>query len=480
LYIYVLYIIKKEKENMEKKFKLINMKEEEEKNKEDNNYFSPTPKTNEKTMLIPDFSPILIQETHLGFKTNGSYKKRKIQGPESPIKLICKKYQTPAKIEGRDLFNIKCEKSYCRKLNFNDEKEEEEEKEIMKKTIEKNRNIKNSFNFNILNQSSVNNLDIYIKQNKAENEFYDFKTINKSKLDCIYKVKEKSTNKIFCLKKIHKNSQKNNINNIIKFFNDMDIKKNVYNKEILDNSFLGYNYCNHFKDFWVEEENLDIINSDLYISEKFIYILYKYYPNGDLLDYLEKLDDNFQFSPDFYWDIIFEMIMGLKYFHELGYLHLDVKPSNFLVDENGYLKLSDFGLCQRISDIPFLTDIIEGDKVYISNEALNFNSKGILNTKADIFSLGLSIFEIFAKIELPSSGDSWVELRSGNFQITDELLKKCNLAGNKDNFIKLINKMIAPIDKRADINELINNFEELKKRYELLKNNNYKKTGEML
>ena len=462
---------------MEKKFKLINLKKEEEKNKEDNNCFSPTPKTNEKTMLVPDFSPILIQETHFGFKSNGSYKKRKIQGPESPIKLICKKYQTAAKIEGRDLFNIKCDKSYCRKLNFNDEKEEED-KEIIQKTIEKNRNFKNNFNFHVLDQSSVNNLDIYIQQNRAENQFYDFKTINKNKLDCIYKVKEKSTNKIFCLKKIHKNSPKNNINNIIKLFNDMDIKKNVYNQEILDNFFLGYNYCNHCKDFWVEDENWNIVNSDLYISEKFIYILYKYYPNGDLLDYLEKLENNFQFSPDFYWDLIFEMIMGLKYFHELGYLHLDVKPSNFLVDQNGYLKLSDFGLCQRISDIPFLTDIIEGDKVYISNEALNFNSKGILNTKADIFSLGLSIFEIFAKIDLPSSGDSWMELRRGNFQITDQLLKKCNIAGNKDNFIKLINKMIAPIDKRADINELINNFEELKKRYELLKNNNYKKTGE--
>ena len=36
--------------------------------------------------------------------------------------------------------------------------------------------------------------------------------------------------------------------------------------------------------------------------------------------------------------------------------------------------------------------------------------------------------------------------------------------------------MIAPLDKRADLNEIINNFEDLKKRYELLKNNDYKKS----
>ena len=468
---------------MEKKFKLINLKEEKEKNKNDSNCFSPTPKTNENSMLVPDFSPILIQETHFGFKTNGSYKKRKkIQEPDSPFKLICKNYSTPEKIQGRDLFNIKSDKSHCRKLNFNDD-EEEEKKEKIQKEKEENRNFKtNGLCFNVLGQSFINNIDMYIKQNKAENKFYDFKTITKDKLDCIYKVKEKSTNKIFCLKKLHKNSQKNNINNIIKLFNDLDNKKNVYssNIEIRVNSYYGYNFFNHFEDYWVEDEHLEIFNSNLYISEKFIYILYNYYPNGDLLDYLEKLENcNYNFSPDFYWDIIFEMIMGLKYFHELGYLHLDVKPTNFLVDQNGYLKLSDFGLCQRISDIPFLTDIIEGDKIYISKEALNFNSEGVINTKADIFSLGLSILEIFAKINLPSSGDSWAELRSGNFVIKEDLLQKCNITGNKENFINLINKMIAPLDKRADIQELVINFEELKKRYELLKNNNYKKTGEI-
>ena len=36
--------------------------------------------------------------------------------------------------------------------------------------------------------------------------------------------------------------------------------------------------------------------------------------------------------------------------------------------------------------------------------------------------------------------------------------------------------MIAPIDKRPDLQELIKDFDELTKRYESLKNNNYKKS----
>ena len=38
--------------------------------------------------------------------------------------------------------------------------------------------------------------------------------------------------------------------------------------------------------------------------------------------------------------------------------------------------------------------------------------------------------------------------------------------------------MIAPFEKRADIKELLNNFEELNKKYELLKHNIYQKSGE--
>jgi len=38
---------------------------------------------------------------------------------------------------------------------------------------------------------------------------------------------------------------------------------------------------------------------------------------------------------------------GLKYFHEIGYLHLDIKPQNFLVAENGTIKLGDFNLSRK-------------------------------------------------------------------------------------------------------------------------------------
>ena len=463
---------------MENKFKIISLQEEDEKNKNDkNNSSCPTPNTKEKSITKPDFSPILFQETQFGFKTNGSYKRKKNKLPESPIKTMNKNHLTPVTIVGRDLFGSKIEKSLCRKLNFNDDGDSKEIQKKENKSILKadnNNNNNNNLCFRIFENSFFNNQKSYEKQNKMENEFNILITIQNIKLDSVFMVEEKKTKKIFCIKKVFQNSEKNNINNYQKLFVDMTNKKSD-KKLICD----GYDFCNHFIDFWIEDENCDDeVLFSAYTSQKYLYILYNYYPNGDLFDYLGKLElAKFKFTSNFYWDIIFEMLMGVKYFHELGYLHLDIKPTNFLVDEKGYLKLTDFGLCQRISEIPFLTDIIEGDSNYISLELFHFSSKGVLDEKTDIFSLGLSIFEIMAKIDLPKSGESWSQLRSGKFEIKEKLLQNWNIKENKKIFIELITKMIAPIDKRPNISQLLNDFEELNKRYELLKNNEYKKSA---
>ena len=462
---------------MESKFKIISLKEEDEKNRNDmNNSYCPTPNTKEKK-IKPDFSPILFQETQFGFKTYGSYKRQKNKLPESPIKTMNKNYLTPAKIVGRDLFGSKIEKSFCRKLNFDDDEDEKEIQKKEKKIITKaDNNNNNSLCFNIFENSFINSQKSYVKQNKMENEFNILITIQNIKLDGVFMVEEKKTKKVFCVKKVFQNSDKNNINNYQKLFNDMTNKRS--DKNIICD---GYDFCNHFIDFWIEDENYDDeVLFNAYASKKYLYILYNYYPNGDLFDYLGKLElAKFKFSSSFYWDIIFEMLMGVKYFHELGYLHLDIKPTNFLVDEKGYIKLTDFGLCQRISEIPFLTDITEGDSNYISLELFHFSSKGVLDEKTDIFSLGLSIFEIMAKINLPKSGESWSQLRSGKFEIKEKLLQNWNIKENKQIFIELIYKMIAPINKRPSINQLLNEFEELNKRYELLKKNEYKKSVEI-
>ena len=41
-----------------------------------------------------------------------------------------------------------------------------------------------------------------------------------------------------------------------------------------------------------------------------------------------------------------QLILGLKYLHDSNIMHRDLKLENLLLDENGYLKIVDFGVAQ--------------------------------------------------------------------------------------------------------------------------------------
>ncbi len=57
---------------------------------------------------------------------------------------------------------------------------------------------------------------------------------------------------------------------------------------------------------------------------------------------------------------IAETVLAVESVHNLNYIHRDLKPDNLLIDKNGHVKLSDFGLCKHVEIKPRQTQVYEG------------------------------------------------------------------------------------------------------------------------
>jgi protein-serine/threonine kinase len=67
----------------------------------------------------------------------------------------------------------------------------------------------------------------------------------------------------------------------------------------------------------------------------------EFLPGGDLMTMLIKYDT---FSEDVTRFYIAECVNAIHAIQQMGFVHRDIKPDNLLIDQNGHLKLSDFGL----------------------------------------------------------------------------------------------------------------------------------------
>lgn len=75
-----------------------------------------------------------------------------------------------------------------------------------------------------------------------------------------------------------------------------------------------------------------------------LYLVMEYLPGGDLMNLLMKKDIFTHEEAQFYTA---EILLALDSVHRMKYIHRDLKPDNVLLDINGHIKLSDFGLCKH-------------------------------------------------------------------------------------------------------------------------------------
>ena len=78
-------------------------------------------------------------------------------------------------------------------------------------------------------------------------------------------------------------------------------------------------------------------------EDDYLYLVMEFLPGGDLMNFFIKKDILTEEEAKFY---IAELILSIESIHKLDCIHRDIKPDNILIDKNGHIKLSDFGLAK--------------------------------------------------------------------------------------------------------------------------------------
>ena len=80
-------------------------------------------------------------------------------------------------------------------------------------------------------------------------------------------------------------------------------------------------------------------------DDLYLYLVMEFCHGGDLMSLLIDKDILSEDEARFY---IAELILAIESVHKLKCIHRDLKPDNILIDKNGHIKLSDFGLSKKI------------------------------------------------------------------------------------------------------------------------------------
>jgi len=135
-------------------------------------------------------------------------------------------------------------------------------------------------------------------------------------------------------------------------------------------------------------------------SDHIYYLVMRYLEAGTLADKmnagplsLEEIDRIFT-----------QLAEALGYAHSHGVIHRDLKPSNALIDTQGNLFLTDFGIAKLLEGTSHFTqtDTVMGTPAYISPE----QAQGLsVDQRSDIYSLGIILYEMITG-RLPFTADT--------------------------------------------------------------------------
>lgn len=166
-------------------------------------------------------------------------------------------------------------------------------------------------------------------------------------------------------------------------------------------------------------------------------------------DILERLIDSRGFDLQQIAAIVTQVCSALNFAHERGVIHRDIRPGNTMLDDEGQVKVGDFGLARLVGEELFRRNLTEANQAmgtmdYVAPEQLESGTP--VDHRADIYSVGMMLYKLVTHtlphgtFVLPSSVVP--DLNPG----IDEIVTRC-LQRNPDNRYQNITEVWVEVDR---------------------------------
>ncbi|KGR73847.1 Stk1 family PASTA domain-containing Ser/Thr kinase [Ureibacillus sinduriensis] len=140
------------------------------------------------------------------------------------------------------------------------------------------------------------------------------------------------------------------------------------------------------------------------------YIVMEYIKGKTLKQYINEFSP---ISPARSVQIMKQLTSAIAHAHENQIIHRDIKPQNILVDHEGNVKVTDFGIATSLTATSYTkTNSVIGTVHYLSPEQAR---GGTATSQSDIYALGIVLYELLTG-ELPFSGESAVSIALKHLQ----------------------------------------------------------------